>query len=127
MPEASSPRPNRAALNNIVCGLLVFASHWTATPATAPRENLFWCGIAIVGVALATLIAHGQVPHNYWSALNVGLGIWVIVSASIFVPPAGIGWAQTCLGILTTTLALTSLANERGARVPPSWHVADRS
>jgi uncharacterized membrane protein len=106
------------ALNNIVCGFLVFATHWQVPIYTGPaRENFFATGLAIIMVALATLIAHGQVQRNYWSALNVALGVWLIVSTGLFQLPAGIGWAQGCLGILTVVIALTSLGNERNVVV----------
>jgi len=115
-PVASTTFP--AALNNVVCGFLVFATHWHVPIYIGEAHaNLFGTGLAIIMVALATLIAHGQVPRNYWSALNVLLGIWLIVSTGLFVLPPGIGWTQGCLGVLTIAIALTSLGNERNVVV----------
>lgn len=108
--------PNLAPLANVVCGLLVFACHWLAPLALGGgNQNLFLSGLAIIIVAIASLVAHGQVSRNYWSALNVPLGIWLVLSANLFPLPSGIGWTQTCLGILAGTIAVTSLANERRA------------
>jgi hypothetical protein len=107
---------NLVPLANVVCGSLVFASHWLVPLASGGgNQNLFGSGLAIIVVSIASLVAHGQVARNYWSALNVPIGIWLVVSANIFPLPVGIGWTQTCVGILAGTIALTSLANERRA------------
>ena len=105
--------PDHAPLNNIVCGVLVFSSHWlTPVAAGGANSNLFACGIAIVAIAMASLVAHGQVARNYWSGLNVVVGLWLVFSATVFPLPAGMWWAQMCLGVLTMTIALTSVVNE---------------
>jgi hypothetical protein len=107
---------NLVPLANVVCGSLVFASHWLVPLASGGgNQNLFASGLAIIVVSIASLVAHGQVARNYWSALNVPIGIWLVVSANILPLPVGIGWTQTCMGILAGPIALTSLANERRA------------
>ncbi len=107
---------NRAPWNNVVCGALIFGSRWVIAPTSSGSDwNLFWSGLAIMCIALATLIAHGNVSKNYWSVLNVVAGGWLIVSTSLIPGPPHLMWAQTCLGVLTATIALTSLANENAA------------
>ena len=104
---------NRAPWNNVVCGALIFASRWVITPnSTGSDWNLFWSGFAIMFIAFCTLIAHGNVSKNYWSAANVLAGVWLILSTSLIPGPPHMMYAQTCLGVLTVTIALTSLANE---------------
>ena len=104
---------NRAPWNNIVCGALIFGSRWVITSTSTGSDwNLFWSGLAIMFIAFCTLIAHGNVSKNYWSAANVLAGLWLIVSTSLIPGPPHMMYAQTCLGVLTVTIALTSLANE---------------
>ncbi len=105
---------NRAPWNNVVCAILVGLSRDVVPPAAPSTDwNLFLTSIAIGLIAFITMIAHGNVARNYWSGFNVLTGIWLIVSTQVFPTAAGMLWAQVCLGILTTTIALTSLANER--------------
>jgi len=107
---------NPVPMANVACGSLVFASHWLVPLASGGgNQNLFASGLAIIVVAIASMVAHGQVARNYWSALNIPIGIWLVVSANVFPLPPGIGWTQMCLGILAGAVALTSLANERRA------------
>ena len=104
---------NRAPWNNIVCGALIFGSRWVITSTSTGSDwNLFWSGLAIMFIAFCTLIAHGNVSKNYWSGANVVAGLWLIVSTSLIPGPPHMMYAQTCLGVLTVTIALTSLANE---------------
>ena len=104
---------NRAPWNNVVCGALIFGSRWVIAPTSTGSDwNLFWSGLAIMVIAFCTLIAHGNVSRNYWSAANVLAGLWLIVSTSLIPGPPHMMYAQTCLGVLTVTIALTSLANE---------------
>jgi uncharacterized membrane protein SirB2 len=105
---------NRAPWNNVVIGILVFVSRGFIRPLPESVDtNLFVTGIAIGVIALITMIAQGNVRRNYFSALNVLAGIWLIVSAQVLPAVSELGWAQVCLGVLTITIALTSLANER--------------
>jgi hypothetical protein len=105
---------NRAPWNNLVCGALVFGSRWVIAPTSTGSDwNFFWSGTAIMFIAFCALIAHGNVSKNYWSLANVAAGLWLIVSTSIIPGPPHMMYAQICLGVLTVTIALTSLANER--------------
>ena len=105
---------NRAPWNNLVCGALVFGSRWVIAPTSTGSDwNFFWSGLAIMTIALCALIAHGNVAKNYWSAANVAAGAWLILSTSLIPGPPHMMYAQICLGVLTVTIALTSLANER--------------
>jgi hypothetical protein len=105
---------NRAPWNNIVCGALVFGSRWVIAPTSTGSDwNFFWTGIAIMLIAFCALIAHGNVSKNYWSVANMVTGLWLIVSTSVIPGPPHMMYAQICLGVLTMTIALTSLANER--------------
>lgn len=104
---------NRAPWNNIVCGALTFGSRWViVSTSTGSDWNLFWSGLAIMFIAFSTLIAHGNISRNYWSAANVLAGLWLIASTALIPGPPHMMYAQTCLGVLTVTIALTSLANE---------------
>lgn len=101
---------NRAPWINVMTGLLVFGSRWVIRPTSFAGEwNLFWTGIAIVAVAMIAAGAHGNIVRNYWSAINVIAGLWLIISVAVIPNDAALTWAQICLGIITVTTALTSL------------------
>ena len=105
---------NRAPWINVVVGILVFVSRWVIHPTTFAADwNLFLTGAAIVIAAMIAAGAHGNVTHNYWSAVNVAAGLWLIVSVAIVANTAAMTWTQICLGVITITAALTSLSNER--------------
>lgn len=116
-------RHNRSPLSNIVCGVLVVASAYLVPPPLFGENwNLFLTGMAIIIVAMASLVAHGNVARNYWSAANVAAGLWLVISARAMPNVPDVTWAQTCLGIIVTAIALTSLANEEVARAPARLH-----
>jgi hypothetical protein len=108
---------NRAPCANIVCGLLVFASYHLVPPDLfGVNWNLFLTGISIVIIALASLIAHGNVARNYWSGANVVAGLWLLSSTKLMPSVPAVTWTQVCLGTLAIAIALTSLANEELVR-----------
>jgi hypothetical protein len=108
---------NRAPWNNVVCAILVYFSQSAAGPmAESTNWNLFITSVAIGLVAFISMVAHGNVARNYYSGVNVLAGIWLVVSTRVFPTAPEMLWAQVCLGILTMTIALTSLANERRPR-----------
>ena len=104
---------NRAPWNNIVCGILVFSSRRALYPLPeSVAWNLFWTGMIIAAIGLTTMLSHGNVSRNYWSGVNVLAGLWLIASTRILPTGPAMSWAQICLGVLTITIAITSLANE---------------
>ena len=106
--------PNYAAWVNVVLGLCVFTLHWASPRGTFDiKRNLFLTGIVIMFVALATAIAHqGNSNRNYWSAINIVTGLWLIVSRAIFVPIAIVSLGQLSLGIAVSVVAVIALLSE---------------
>jgi hypothetical protein len=114
-PDASNLREihNYAPWINVLCGLAVFALRYAAPRGMFDVHwNLFWTGIVIIFAALATTIAHGQAPRNYWSVINVVAGGWLLVSAKTLpsIPP--VSAAQEALGFASIVLAVVSLTTE---------------
>jgi hypothetical protein len=100
-----------AAFGTLVCGVLVFGAHWfTPWLAGGGRTNLFGAGIAIVAVAMASLIARPGVRTNPWPALNVVLGAWLVFSAGWFPLQPDVALAQIVLGSATALLAAVAVA-----------------
>jgi hypothetical protein len=62
--------------------------------------------------ALAATIAHGNSAQNYWSAMNVIAGVWLLVSAQAIPSVPLVTSAQEGLGALVVAVALTSLITE---------------
>ena len=105
---------NRAPWINVVVGVLVFVSRWVIHPTTFAADwNLFLTGGAIIVAAMIAAGAHGNVTRNYWSAVNVAAGLWLIVSLAVVPNTNTMNWPQICLGVIAITTALTSLSNER--------------
>lgn len=105
--------PNYAAWANVVLGLVVFAlRYYSPRPSFEVHRNLFLTGIALMFAALAAVIAHeGKSTKNYWPAVSVAGGAWLLVSARIFPSPASfVTMGQTVLGALIIIVALASLA-----------------
>jgi hypothetical protein len=113
--NTSGPREihNYAPWINVLCGLAVFTLRYAA-----PREtfdvhwNLFVTGIVMIFAGLATTIAHGQAPRNYWSAINIVAGAWLLISAQTIPSIPTVSTAQEALGAATILLALVSLGTE---------------
>jgi hypothetical protein len=109
---------NYAPWVNVVCGLLVFALRYAAPHHTfGVHWNLFLTGIVVMFAALATTISHGNTSNNYWSAINVAAGIWLIVSAHLIPSSPFVTVAQEGLGALVIAIAIISLVMELGSRV----------
>jgi hypothetical protein len=102
---------------NVVCGLMVFALRYIAPRGTfAVHWNLFVTGIVIMFAALATTISHGNTETNYWSAINVAAGAWLLISARTIPSIPAVTFAQLTLGILIIVLAAVSLIVEASTR-----------
>jgi hypothetical protein len=107
---------NRAPWINLVNGILIFASPYAVHPTTSQAEwNYFLSGIAIGLIAFTTICAHGNVARNYWSALNVLAGLWLIVSLALIATDPAMAWAQVSIGVMTVVTALASLSSEHAA------------
>jgi hypothetical protein len=107
---------NRAPWNNVVCAMLVYFSRDVVQPIAESTDwNLFLTSIGIGLAAFISMLARGNVSRNYLSGINVVAGVWLVASTRIFPTSPQLFWAQVCLGILTTSIALTSLANELSA------------
>jgi hypothetical protein len=117
-PDASSGPQVREFHNyapwiNVVAGLLVFALRYASPHGTfAVHWNLFLTGIVIMFAALAATIAHGDPKRNYWSAINVAAGAWLLVSAQTIPSVARVTIPQEVLGALVVVIAVASLAIE---------------
>jgi hypothetical protein len=99
---------------NVVCGLLVFILRYSAPRGTfSVHWNLIWTGLIIIFASLATTIAHDEnSPRNYWSAINVAAGAWLIVSAKTIPSIERVAVGQVTLGAIVIVLGLVSLATE---------------
>jgi hypothetical protein len=99
---------------NVCFGLLVFILRYgSPRPTFSVHWNLFLTGIVIMFAAFAATIAHDEKSvKNYWSAINVAAGVWLLVSAKTIpsIPPVTL--AQEVLGVLIIAAALVSLATE---------------
>ncbi len=103
---------NYAPWVNVVFGLLVFTLRYDSPRGTfSVHWNLFLTGIAIMFVALAATIAHGS-SKNYWSALNIVAGVWLLVSVHVIPEVARVELLQNVLGALVIAVALVSLLTE---------------
>jgi hypothetical protein len=115
--DASGPREihNYAPWINVLCGLAVFTLRYGAPRDTFDVHwNLFLTGIVIIFAALATTIAHGQAPRNYWSAIDIVAGVWLLVSTKTIPSIPSVSTAQAALGVATIVFALISLGTEIG-------------
>jgi ABC-type Co2+ transport system permease subunit len=105
--------PNYAPWINVVFGLVVFALRYAAPRGTfSVHWNLFLTGIAIMFAALATTISHGNTSRNYWSAINVAAGVWLLISAFTIPSVPRVTVSQVVLGALIVVLAIASLVSE---------------
>lgn len=104
---------NYAPWVNVVLGFLVFVTRYL--PPHGPHAmhwNLFLTGLAIMFSALAATIAHDDAAHNYWSAINVAAGIWLVASRELFPTSTQIADIQTVLGVAIVVVAAVALAVE---------------
>jgi hypothetical protein len=99
---------------NVCFGLLVFVLRYgSPRPTFSVHWNLFLTGIVIMFAAFATTIAHdGNSSKNYWSAINIAAGVWLLVSAKTIPSILPVTLAQEVLGVMVIAAALVSLANE---------------
>ena len=115
MPDRSDARrsPNYAAWANVVLGFLVFILRYESPrPSLEVHRNLFLTGIVLVFGALAAVIAHeGRATKNYWPAVNIAAGAWLLVSTRLF-PSASsfVTTSQGAFGIAIILVALGALA-----------------
>jgi hypothetical protein len=106
---------NYAPWINVVFGLSVFALRYLSPRGTfAVHWNLFFTGIVIMFAALATTISHGNTETNYWSAINIGAGIWLLISSKTVPSIPTVTFAQDILGALIIVVALVSVIVEIG-------------
>jgi len=105
---------NYAPWVNVVLGLCVFVLRYGSPRFTfAVHWNLFSTGLVIMLAALATTVAHDEdSSKNYWSAINVAAGVWLLVSVKTIPSVPLVTAAQICLGALIILVALTSLVIE---------------
>ena len=99
---------------NVCLGLLVFILRYgSPRPTFSVHWNLFLTGIAVMFAAFAATIAHdGKSTKNYWAAINVAAGVWLLVSSKTIPSIPLVTLAQEVLGVLIIAAALVSLANE---------------
>jgi hypothetical protein len=115
--------PNYAAWVNVVLGIVVFLLRFDSPrPSFEVHRNLFLTGILISFAALAAVIAHdGRSTHNYWSAVDLAAGAWLLISVAVFPSPSALVMqGQVVLGVLIILVALAALmleitAKRRGA------------
>ena len=114
---------NYAPWGNVILGLMVFALRYAAPRGTfAVHWNLFITGVVIMFAALATTIAHdGDSSNNYWSAINLAAGVWLLISIRIIPSVLRVTVAQTVLGALVLAVAVVSLAIELAPTVKRRW------
>ena len=105
---------NYAPWGNVILGLMVFALRYSAPRGTfSVHWNLFLTGVVIMFAALATTIAHdGDSSTNYWSAINLVAGAWLLVSAKVIPSIPRVTVAQVSLGVLVIAVAVISLSIE---------------
>lgn len=111
---SSSEFHNYAPWVNVVLGLLVFILRYSSPRGTfAVHWNLFLTGLVVMFAALAATIAHDEhASKNYWSAVNLCAGIWLLVSVKTVPSVLRVTVAQTGLGALIAAIALVSLSIE---------------
>jgi cytochrome c biogenesis protein CcdA len=99
---------------NVVLGLLVFVLRYDSPPGTfAVHWNLFLTGLVIMFAALGATIAHdGNPSQNYWSAIDIVAGVWLLVSLKVIPSVPRVTVLQAGLGALVIAVALVSLAIE---------------
>ena len=114
LPPPKVTSHNYAPWVNVVLGLLVFALRYGSPRGTfTVHWNLFLTGLVIMFAALAATIAHDESPSkNYWSAINVAAGTWLLVSAETIPSVPLVTAAQKGLGALIVIVALASLILE---------------
>jgi hypothetical protein len=106
---------NYAPWINVVFGLMVFALRYLSPRGTfAVHWNLFLTGIVIMFAALASTISHGNTETNYWSAINIGAGIWLLISSKTIPSIPTVTLAQDILGALIIAVAVVSVIVEIG-------------
>jgi hypothetical protein len=105
---------NYAPWINVVLGFLVFVLRYDSPRGThGVHWNLFLTGLVIMFAAFASTIAHdGNSLKNYWSAIDLAAGAWLLLSAKIVVSVLRVAIAQEILGALVIAVALISLAIE---------------
>lgn len=107
---------NYAPWVTVVLGLLVFVLRYASPRGThAVHWNLFLTGIVILFASLAATISHGNTPNNYWSAIDVVAGVWLLVSVKIIPSVERVTLGQEALGALIILIAFLSLAIEIAA------------
>jgi hypothetical protein len=105
---------NYAPWANVVLGLLVFVLRYASPRGSFDVHwNLFLTGLVIMFAAFASIIAHdGKLSRNYWSAINIAAGVWLLFSVKIIPSVLQVTVAQVALGALVLAVALVSLAIE---------------
>lgn len=84
---------------NTVCGFLVFVLRYASPrPTFGVHWNLFLTGFVIMFAAVGAEIAHGNSARNYWSAINLVAGVWLLVSAQTIPSILPVTFAQEGLG-----------------------------
>jgi hypothetical protein len=105
---------NYAPWINVVLGLLVFVLRYDSPRGTfGVHWNLFLTGLVIMFAAFASTIAHdGDASKNYWSAIDLAAGAWLLLSVKIVPSVPRVTIAQEILGALVIVVALISLVIE---------------
>jgi hypothetical protein len=100
-----------ARVINVLIGTwLLFATWVLPGPASGPRLDDFWVGLAIV---IASVITASLPLFRY---VNTALGAWLIASAFI-VPPASLASKVNDVGVGAVVVLLSLIPDELGERV----------
>jgi MFS-type transporter involved in bile tolerance (Atg22 family) len=115
MRETANPSPNRVPLVNLAVGILALISPWALHPASSTVTwDLVITGALIAIVSFLTMGTHAQseTSHNYWPAINVLLGIWLLVSLGFIHNDLAMSWNNVVLGVLAIITGLVSQSHE---------------
>ena len=95
----------------VVVGFCVFVVRYASPrPSFDVHRNLFFTGLVIMLVALAAVIANeGDAAWNYWSGINVAVGVWLVASATFIPAIEVVSDAQKMLGALLAIIALATV------------------
>jgi hypothetical protein len=98
---------------NVFLGFAVFVSRFASPLGTfSVHWNLFLTGIVIMLAAFAATISHGYSSRNYWSAINVAAGAWLLISIDRIPSIPLVEHAQMTLGALVVVFGIASLVSE---------------
>jgi hypothetical protein len=113
-PKAAE-QTNRIPLVNLVVGILTFISPSVLHPVSAwSNWDITITGIVIAIVAIVATSVHRS--RNYWPAINVLLGIWLLISIVFVSDQPAIVWSNVVLGVTAIVTGLVSQNYELRSR-----------